>query len=160
MALLVESSATVFLLASPHAALLRDAALVRLRCSLRDTLAENFAPHTQYLHRFALWECPKNQKIISWTVFCAVWVCSRKRVILWRLGGVWCDLCKKACAKKTQKRSFCTAIPIVLHAKGCRFALQTYWFCALKPIVLGQRTMIFAPKQPSGCCAEALKRRF
>ena len=41
-----------------------------------------------------------------------------------------------------QKRSFCTAIPIVLVGKGSRFAVQIDRFCAAKPIVLGLQRLI------------------
>ena len=37
-------------------------------------------------------------------------------------------MCKKIRTKELQKRSFCTAIPIVLHGKSYRFAMQSLSF--------------------------------
>ena len=71
---------------------------------------------------------------------------------------------RKVCKNRerffVQKRSFCSAIPIVLLGKVHRIAAETDSDCAAKPIVLVRKAQIFREKRVRCCSAEAGKRAF
>ena len=55
------------------------------------------------------------------------------------------EVCNKSTANALQFLSFCSAIPIVLVSKGCRFVIRTDLFSHPKPIVLDMN-LLHLPK--------------
>ena len=69
-------------------------------------------------------------------------------------------VCKKSAENGMQKRSFCTAIPIVLRCKGCRIARRIVRIYDAKAVGLVQNRMDFAEKRLSKRASKVEKWRF